>query len=144
MRFSLQTDYALRTLMYLATRRERATIDDVATLFGISKTHVAKVVNQLARLGYVRSVRGVGGGIELCREPAEITIAEVVQAFEGSLHLLECIATQNVCVIERFCKLKGVLAEAERRQVEYLASMTLADVLPTRRQLTALDPSRPS
>ncbi|MFM7071433.1 MAG: RrF2 family transcriptional regulator [Planctomycetota bacterium] len=138
-RFSLQTDYALRTLMYLAARRERATIDDVATLFGISKTHVAKVVNQLARLGYVRSVRGIGGGIELCRDPAEVSIGEVVVSFEGSLHLLDCVAMENVCSIERFCKLKGVLAEAERRQLEYLSSVKLADVLPTRRQLAVIE-----
>jgi Rrf2 family nitric oxide-sensitive transcriptional repressor len=140
-RFSLQTDYALRTLMYLATRRERATIDNVATLFGISKTHVAKVVNQLARLGYLRSVRGIGGGIELCRDPAEVTIGEVVLSFEGSLNLLDCVTLENVCSIERFCKLKGVLAEAERRQVEYLSSICLADVLPTRRQLATIEPS---
>jgi Rrf2 family nitric oxide-sensitive transcriptional repressor len=138
-RFSLQTDYALRTLMYLAARRERATIEDVATLFGISKTHVAKVVNQLARLGYVRSVRGIGGGIELCRDPADVSVGEIVVAFEGSLHLLDCVAMENVCSIERFCKLKGVLAEAERRQLEYLSNVKLADILPTRRQLAVIE-----
>ncbi len=139
MRFSLQTDYALRTLMYLAARRERATIEDVATLFGISRTHVAKVVNQLARLGYVRSVRGIGGGIELCRDPADVSIGEIVVAFEGALHLLDCVAMENVCSIERFCKLKGVLAEAERRQLEYLSNVKLADILPTRRQLAVIE-----
>ncbi|MFO1094674.1 MAG: hypothetical protein U0992_15415 [Planctomycetaceae bacterium] len=45
------------------------------------------------------------------------------------------MATENVCTIQSYCKLKGVLAEAERRQLEYLNSVTLADVSPTRRQL---------
>ena len=135
MRLTLQTDFALRTLMFLATVRRRATAADVAGLFGISVHHVAKVVNQLARLGYVRSIRGVGGGIELARTPASIRLGEVIEAFEGNMHLLECVGTDNVCVIERFCKLKRVLAEAEETQRRYLNTKTLQDVIPKPQQL---------
>src|SRR6056297_3032474 len=135
MRFALQTDYALRTLMFVASRNERVKIDEVASLFGISRTHVAKVVNQLARLGYLRSIRGVDGGIELGAPPEQITVGEVVTAFEGGMHLLDCTGMDGVCVIEGFCKLKTVLSEAERLQLDYLHSVTLADVLPTKRQL---------
>ena len=104
-------------------------------LFGISIHHVAKVVNQLARLGYVRSIRGIGGGIELARDPERVSVGEVVMAFEGNMHLLECVGADDVCVIESFCKLKNVLARAERLQVDYLDTVSLADVVPTRRQL---------
>ncbi len=136
MRLALQTDIALRTLMFLACRRERATVADVAGFFDISTAHVAKVVNQLARFGFVRSIRGVGGGIEIARPASEITVAEVITSFEGSMHLLDCVATDGICVIESFCKLKGVLAEAERVQLEYLSAVTLQEVLPTARQLS--------
>ncbi|MCG6154597.1 RrF2 family transcriptional regulator [Rubinisphaera margarita] len=135
MQFTMQTDFALRTLMYLATRTERAKVADVAELFGISVHHVAKVVNLLARYGYVRSIRGIGGGIELASLPEEIRLGEVVERFEGDLHLLDCISRDEVCIIQSFCRLKGILAEAERIQLEYLNSVTLADVAPTRRQL---------
>lgn len=141
MRLAMQTDYALRTLMYLAGLPGRATVTQVAELFQISANHVAKVVNQLARLGYVRSIRGVGGGIELARDPEQIRVGEVVLAFEGGMHLLECTATENVCTIQSFCKLLGVLAEAERLQVEYLNSITLAEVVPTKRQLNRVSPA---
>ena len=60
MRLSLHTDYALRTLMYLASQRGRCHVADVAGFFRISKDHVAKVVQRLAHEGLVRSVRGVG------------------------------------------------------------------------------------
>jgi Rrf2 family nitric oxide-sensitive transcriptional repressor len=135
------TDFALRTLMFLATKNERTTASQVAQLYGISANHLSKVVNQLSRLGYVRSIRGIGGGIELAQRPADIILGEVVQAFEGNMHLLDCISTDNVCAIQSFCKLKGVLAEAERVQLEYLNSVTLADVVPTRRQLNRIDAS---
>ena len=135
MQLTIQTDYALRTLMYFASRDDRATVAEVAALFDISANHVAKVVNQLSRFGYIRSVRGLGGGIELAVPLTEIRLGEVIERFEGNLHLLECVGTEGVCVIQPFCKLKGVLAKAERLQREYLNSVTLADVAPSRRQL---------
>lgn len=46
-----------------------------------------------------------------------------------------CVGIEDVCVIQPFCKLKGVLAEAERVQRDYLNSVTLRDVTPTRKQL---------
>ena len=140
MRLALHTDYALRTLIYLASFGKRATIADVATFYGISAPHVAKVVQQLARRGYVRSIRGIGGGIELARSPDDIGLAPLILDFEGNLHLLECVDAENVCAIESFCKLKRVLAEAERVQLEYLRSVTLRDVLPTRGQMVRVEP----
>jgi Rrf2 family nitric oxide-sensitive transcriptional repressor len=139
MRLSLQTDYALRTLMYLGTRTGRGTVGQVADFYRISEAHVAKAVSRLVRLGYLRGVRGVGGGIELARAPEDVRLGEVILAFEGDVHLLECIGTEGVCVIESFCKLRGVLARAERVQMDYLNGVTLADLLPTRKQLGRVD-----
>ena len=132
MRLALQTDFAMRTLMFLASRKTkpRARIADVAGFFRISEPHVAKVVNQLARLGYIRSVRGAGGGIELGRPAAEICIGDVIMAFEGNMHLLECVGTENVCVIQKHCKLRVILDRAERLQLDYLKEVRLSDVLP--------------
>lgn len=121
--------------MYLATFPGRATIENVASLFGISTHHVAKVVSLLARWGYVRSIRGIGGGIELALPPEQISVGAVIVSCEGSMQLLECITIENVCGIQKFCKLKGVLAEAERIQLEYLNSVMLTDVIPLRQQL---------
>jgi Rrf2 family nitric oxide-sensitive transcriptional repressor len=124
--------------MFLSTRSSRANVADIASLFDISVNHVAKVVNLLAREGYVRSTRGVGGGIELAKQPEEIVIGEVIASMEVDTHLLACVGGDDTCVIHSFCKLKGVLAEAERVQREYLDSVTLADVIPTRRQLNRI------
>ncbi|MDR3636652.1 MAG: Rrf2 family transcriptional regulator [Isosphaeraceae bacterium] len=130
MRLSLQTDYALRTLLFLATRSGRTTVSDVAEFYGISAHHVGKVVHQLGKLGYVRNQRGPGGGIVLAKRPEAITVGQVVLDFEGNMHLLDCVGTAGVCVIQPGCSLLGVFAEAERRQVEYLNSVTLEALLP--------------
>lgn len=139
MGLTTHTDYALRTLMYLVSVKGRTTSAEVARLYGVSPNHMAKVVNQLGKLGYIRSIRGIGGGIELARKPEEVRLGEVVEAFEGNMHLLDCVATDDICAIQSFCKLKGALAEAERVQLEYLNSVTLADVAPTKRQFNRID-----
>jgi Rrf2 family transcriptional regulator, nitric oxide-sensitive transcriptional repressor len=131
MRLSLQTDYALRTLLYLATRTARATVADVAGFFGISAHHVGKVVHQLGRLGYVRNHRGPGGGIELARRADKITVGQVVLDFERNTHMLDCVGSPDCCVIQPGCTLRGVLAEAERIQMDYLDSVTLESLLPS-------------
>jgi len=133
MRLTVQTDYSLRMLMYLATMQRRGTIQEIAVLFGISTHHVAKVANQLARWGFVRSIRGLGGGVELARPAEEISVGDVIAQCEGNNRLLECISLENVCAIQSFCKLKGVLAQAEQVQMNYLNSVSLADIIPRKR-----------
>lgn len=129
MRLALHTDYALRTLLYLAGNPGRANAGAVAEFYRISKDHVAKVVQTLARQGYVRSIRGIGGGIELAKKPEEIRVGQVILDCEGNMHLLDCVGIENVCVIQPGCKLKSVLAKAERIQMEYLQSVKLSDLL---------------
>jgi Rrf2 family nitric oxide-sensitive transcriptional repressor len=139
MKLALHTDYALRTLLYLATERGRATVGELADFYGISVNHLGKVVHQLGRLGYVRNVRGPGGGIELRREAVGISVGEVVRDFEGAnIHLLECVDKPGVCVIQPGCALRGVLAEAERLQMEYLDGVTLESLRPAQGGIVTL------
>lgn len=138
MKLAVQTDYALRSLMLLAMQQKRITIEQIANFFDIPASHVAKSVGLLARNGYVRSIRGIGGGIELQKPASEINIGEVILLFEGNLHLLDCVGIENICSIQPACKLKEVLAQAERIQLEYLNSVTLQQVLPVQEKLQTL------
>ena len=129
MRLSLHTDFGLRTLMYLSGLRGRATIGQIAEFFAISKDHLAKVVQHLTQLGMVRTVRGIGGGLELALRAEDITVGEVIEKLEGSTQLLECVtARTQICVIQPACRLRGVLAEANRLQMDYLRSIKLSEI----------------
>jgi Rrf2 family nitric oxide-sensitive transcriptional repressor len=138
MRLALHTDYALRTLMFLSARGRRASIAEIAAFFQISKDHLAKVAQSLVREGFVRSLRGVGGGLLLARPPESICLADVIDRFEGGLHLLDCVKTDDVCVIQPGCRLRTILAEAEQVQLDYLRQFTLADVVDAAADLVQL------
>jgi Rrf2 family nitric oxide-sensitive transcriptional repressor len=65
MRLSLFTDYSLRVLMFAALKGETFSLSEVAEAYDISRHHLVKVVNYLAKLGYLDTRRGRGGGITL-------------------------------------------------------------------------------
>ncbi len=85
------TDYALRTLIYLASLpdNEQTNITDVTELFGVSRNHMVKVINRLGQLNYIQTVRGKNGGIRLNRPAKTILVGEVVRDLEP-LDLVNC------------------------------------------------------
>ncbi len=124
--------------MFLAGANRRVSIGEIARFFDISKDHLAKVAQRLAREGFVRSVRGIGGGLELARPADEIRLGDVIDRFEGAMHLLDCVAIDNVCRIQPGCRLRPILAEAERIQSEYFHSIRLSDVISVGEDLIPL------
>lgn len=124
------SDYALRVLMYAAAREERLiTIGETAKVYGISRAHLMKVVNQLTRAGYLKAVRGRAGGLALARRPNKIRLGDVLRATEPDFALVECLDLDNQCVITARCRLRGALKQALGAFMGTLDSYTLADLI---------------
>ena len=76
MHITQHTDYALRVLIYLQANGHRlVTIQEISDRFGISRSHLMKVVNQLIRAGYVDGLRGKGGACGWRGRPARSSLA---------------------------------------------------------------------
>ncbi|TAM42964.1 MAG: Rrf2 family transcriptional regulator [Burkholderiaceae bacterium] len=131
MRLTTFTDYSLRVLMYLALQDDRlATIQEIARAYGISESHLMKVVHQLARSGVVETVRGKGGGLRLALEPAQIRLGRVVRQAEGDGPIVECLSGEPAqCRIAQLCRLPGVLVRAFDALYAELDRYTLADLM---------------
>ncbi|MEO6972515.1 MAG: Rrf2 family transcriptional regulator [Rhodoferax sp.] len=131
MRLTTFSDYSLRVLMYLALQDDRlATIQEIATAYDISESHLMKVVHQLARSGVVETVRGKGGGLRLALEPAQIRLGRVVRQAEGGGPIVECLSGEPArCRIAPVCRLPGVLVRAFDALYAELDRYTLADLV---------------
>jgi Rrf2 family nitric oxide-sensitive transcriptional repressor len=131
MRLTTYTDYALRTLMYLAVNRDRlVTIQDIASLHSISKNHLTKVVHHLGQVGIVATVRGRNGGLKLGLEPVDINIGAVVRQTETDFHMAECFHKENNrCVYASACVLEDVLGAATAAYLKVLDGVSLEDLV---------------
>jgi Rrf2 family nitric oxide-sensitive transcriptional repressor len=129
-RLNLSTDYALRTLLYLATHPNRQVSSrEIVEFHSISGDHLSKVVQHLGHAGYIRAGRGRNGGLQLGRPAAEIRVGQIVELFEGPVALLDCVRTEGVCVIQPGCRLRHLLDEAGAQLVATLNGVTLAELV---------------
>lgn len=122
------TDYGLRALIYLAALpKDRMTsISEVTQIYGVSRNHMVKIINQLSRAGYVDAVRGKNGGIRLGKPAESIRIGDVVRALEP-LQLVNC--SGEFCHITPACRLRQVLAQGVQHFLQELDNHTLAEMV---------------
>jgi Rrf2 family nitric oxide-sensitive transcriptional repressor len=129
--FSQTVEYALRAVVYLAYEAPAArTTDQIADATGLAdkRPYLAKVLQGLARKGIVRTQRGVGGGIALARDPAALTILDVVNAVDEIKRIRTCplgLAAHGVQLCPLHKRLDDALAHVEKA----FQSTTLAEIL---------------
>ncbi len=144
MRLTTFSDYALRTLMYLALHPNRlVTIAEIAAAFGVSANHLMKVVQLLAVNGVITTLRGKRGGLRLARPAEQITLGAVIRRTEPELVMAPCFEAGGACVIQSACRLAGVLDKALAAFMAVLDATTLADLAAdpaTLRQLLRTNP----
>ena len=131
MRLSEYTDYSLRVLMYCAVHRQSlVTVGELAEHHGVSKNHLMKVVNDLARRGLIETARGRGGGLRLLKAPEDIRVGDVVRASETDFRLVECFDPQtNACSLSPSCRLRLLFQSGLQAFFEQLDGATLADIV---------------
>ncbi len=139
MRLTDRTDYALRVLMYLAVRDEGlATVREIAERYGVSHSHLNRVVWELGRAGFVETVRGRGGGLRLARPAAAIPVGAVARHAERAIPLAECFpGGAGNCRIASCCVYRQVLADAEAAFFAVLDRYTVRDLVEGNRELLA-------
>ena len=122
------TDYGLRALIYMASLPDdqMTNISQVTEVYGVSRNHMVKIINQLSRAGLVTAVRGKNGGIKLGKPAQTIRIGDVVRELEP-LSLVNC--DSYFCHITPACRLKHVLHTAVEHFLDELNQYTLADMV---------------
>lgn len=133
MRLTSFTDFSLRILMRLADDPDASlTAAALAREFDLSRHHLHKVVQELARAGWVATRRGAGGGLRLAVAPGALTVGAVVRRLEGGQPLVECFREDGgACRLLPRCALRYRLARAREAFLAELDRTSLAEcVLP--------------
>jgi Rrf2 family nitric oxide-sensitive transcriptional repressor len=127
------TDFGLRMLMRMAGDPSRAfSSAELADDLGLSRNHLAKIIQHLARAGLIETRRGGGGGAVLARPAADIRLGQIVRLLEEGQPLVECFgADGGTCSIDARCRLKACLRSAETAFLAELDRSTLADIALT-------------
>lgn len=131
MQLTIFSDYGLRILMFLAANPDRlCTVREISDYYGISYNHLVKVVHRLAQLGYVRTAKGKGGGVDLAIPAHQLKLGDLVRALEPNMDLVECFnRTTNTCRITKHCRLRHYFREANEVFIASLNERSLADTV---------------
>jgi len=154
LRISKMTDYATVILARLALAPQRQfTAAQLADQTHLAQPTVSKVLKLLLRRGLLQSTRGLHGGYRLARPAGEITAAQILDALEGPVALIECARHVHHCSIESTCGVGRAwqrVSVALRRVLEEITLLELAGLggEPVRfaaleRQLRGMRPERP-
>jgi Rrf2 family protein len=131
MQITKQADYAVRAVLELATNgsHDRLTAEQIAERRAIPLAFLSKTLGRLAEVGIVHTRRGVKGGVELNRTPANITLLEVVEAIDGPIALNQCVLDEESCRWSDSCPVHGVWCQLQSQLRAQLDSMSFSDML---------------
>jgi len=136
MTFKKSTRYALYAAMEMAREAdEPVSVTQVAERYGVSTAVLAKIFQQLARVGIAESTRGVRGGYKLSRSPSELTVLDVIEAFEPRRSTRHCLLAEEgdeTCSDFTLCRLRKLVDEVEETTRCTYASVTLETLVGNR------------
>ncbi len=144
LKISKLSDYATVVLARMAQLSAPVSAPTLAADTRLAPTTVAKLLKQLAKSGLVSATRGVRGGYQLARAPAQISVAHVLAALEGPLGLTECTAHGGNCLRAGFCGTKSHWRTINQAVIAALEAVTLADLALPQRLTPAPRPAQPT
>ena len=132
LKINRQTDYAVRVVLALAQRGEgvRLSTSVIQQMMLIPKALMARIVAQLARTGLLNTFPGRDGGLMLPRPSSQISLKDVVEAFEGPILLSECLQVngENDCPFQSNCPIHSKWGQVQVAMMREMASITFEDL----------------
>ena len=138
MKFGVGVDYCLKALLLLAERYPTTLpvrVEEIAATQDIPENYLRRLLIELKRGGLVASQKGPSGGYLLARNPAKITMADVVQIIEGDFAPVECLeeGSSSPCQRGDACAMRNVWCEV-RDSVNAILRRTTLQALAARRK----------
>ncbi len=130
MRLTTKGRFAVTAMVDLSMRQTRGpvTLATISERQHISLSYLEQLFGKLRRAKLVNSVRGPGGGYNLAKPIADITVAEIISAVDEAIDATQCAGKEN-CNDDRRCITHDLWATLNEKMNDYLTSVSLADVV---------------
>jgi len=130
LRLSKKADYALMAMKHLALQSDRGSSSarEIAEQYDIPIELMAKVLQRLVRRGLLGSHQGTHGGYQLARLPAQISVADVIQAIDGPVTVTACTTDDGRCDQYAKCNVRDPLWRVRERILTALGECTIAEL----------------
>ncbi|NKB52595.1 MAG: iron-responsive transcriptional regulator RirA [Rhizobiaceae bacterium] len=139
MKLTSHTNYAIRMLMFCASKQELATVSEIARFYDLPEKFLFKILGGLTTLDLVETVRGRNGGIRLSRPADQIRLGEVVRRVEENFEMAECFKQGEIsCPLVATCGMNGALSRALQAFFDVLDEYTIADLIRKEHNINVL------
>ncbi len=125
---SKKVEYALMALLHM-DREERGLVvssKELAETYGLPVDLMGKVMQSLARHGFIEAIHGAKGGYRARRVLDDITLGEVIEAIEGPVHLVKCQVEPAECDRYAGCSMRDPIRHIQSRIKTFFHGITLA------------------
>ena len=135
MRITLESDYALRIISEIATRKECVCAKTISDSTSVTQKFTLKILRKLVKGGYVKSFKGASGGYGLAVAADKITLKEIIELIDGPIMILKCLESSEGCSLNRdkaSCVYHHIFDEISLDVAKKLARITISDVINKR------------
>jgi len=129
LKLTKKADYGLIALKHLAVYgHESASAKEIADTYGVPLPLLSKILQRLAKAGFLRSEHGTNGGYKLARDPREITALEVIRSIDGPIVLTACFTEHGACTHTDKCNVREPLRKVHEGILRLLSGITISDM----------------
>jgi Rrf2 family protein len=130
MLFTKASEYALLSIDIIRKSDKPVDVATIAKLINISKSFLAKILQNMAKAGILKSYKGINGGFVMSKNLNEITMLNVITAVEDkAATVFDCSANFDTCSMAYGCQLWPVLNKLQNRVDDFLDGITLDEVI---------------
>lgn len=125
-----KAEYAVIALADLATLQhsQKTTTREIVERQKIPPNLIAQLLAVMRDAGWIKSARGAGGGVFLCKDPAQITLREVIELIDGPIKITRCLLQSMPCENKPSCPLRDVWKEAQEKMLHVFEKTTIQDL----------------
>jgi len=129
MNFTRTTEYALRILTYMVQKKDQLhSGEEIYNALQIPKKYQQRILTDLVKGGFIKSIRGRNGGFTFSREPETILLSEIITFTEGVEWAPRCIYGYEDCGLDTPCAMHNRWVAMQDSQIQLLSSLKLSEL----------------